>query len=226
MESVELPDYLFESPSSIYIAGPSSSGKSHLLLGILAERQKIFSQKVHNVVLFYGEYQALYENPEGGAVTLHYGFPTDEELQQYFTSFGGQHSLVIFDDLMDESATSPLGSDIATKLSHHRNVTCINLVQNIFKQGKSARSQAVNSHYIILTRTCRDLRQVNTLGQQLFPGKGGQFVQAYEDAVDSPLTKEYPGHLFIGCHPMKTKRDCRLLSNIFPMDGPKVLYRL
>ena len=226
MESIQLPDYLFESPSTICIAGPSSSGKSNILLAILAERQKMFSQKVHNVVLFYGEYQEIYENPLGGAVTLHYGFPTDEELEQYFVSFEGQHSLIIFDDLMDKAAESPLGSDIATKLSHHRNVTCINLVQNIFKQGKAARTQAVNSLYIILTCTCCDLRQVSTLGQQLFPGKGSQFVQVYEDAVDSPLNKKYPGHLFIGCHPMKTKRDCRLLSNIFPIGSPKVLYRL
>ncbi len=42
-------------------------------------------------------------------------------------------------------------------------------MQNIFAQGRSARVQALNSHYYILTRSTRDLRQISVLGGQMMP---------------------------------------------------------
>ena len=84
---------------------------------------------------------------------------------------------MILDDLMEEMANSALGQDIFTKLSHHRMFSCINVQQNLFVQGRTARSQAVNSQFYLLTRTCRDLKQISVLGAQMFPGKTADFVK-------------------------------------------------
>lgn len=107
-----------------------------------------------------------------------------------------------------------------------RNFSCINVQQNIFVQGPAARSQAINSQFYLLTRTCRDLKQMSVLGGQMFPGKSKEFVTIYRDAVDKPLETEVPSHLLVACHPFRTIRNCQLLSNIFPPDGAMVLYRV
>lgn len=98
--------------------------------------------------------------------------------------------------------------------------------QNLFVQGPKARSQALNSQFYLLTRTCRDLKQLAVLGGQMFPGKTADFVRVYRDAVDHPISTEFPSHLLVSCHPVSTRRDCQLLSNIFPPSGDRILYRL
>ena len=102
----------------------------------------------------------------------------------------------------------------------------VNVQQNLFVQGRAARSQAVNSQYYLLTRTCRDLKQLSVLGSQMFPGKTSEFVKAYRDAVDSPLTKQFPPHVLVSCHPLETDRECQLMANLFPPTADRVVYRL
>jgi len=103
---------------------------------------------------------------------------------------------------------------------------CINVQQNLFVKGRAARSQAINSQFYLLTRTCRDLKQLSVFGSQMFPGKSKQFVAIYRDAVDQPLETVLPSHLLVACHPFRTLRNCQLLANIFPPEGDMVLYRV
>ena len=226
MESVELPTHTFHAPCTIMLAGSTSSGKSTLCFEILRYRQELFSQPVKWVMYCYSEYQEIFKNPPGGDVLFHYGLPTQEELESYIKGFNGEHGLIILDDLMAEMASSSIGQDMYTKLSHHRNFSCLNIVQNIFVQGKAARNQALNSHFFILTRNCRDLRQIAVLGSQLFPGKSKDFVEIYKDAVDKPLNLRIPPYLLIACHPFKTQRGCQLMTNVIPPTADKILYRI
>jgi hypothetical protein len=226
MQTIELADHIFPAPSTIQLCGPSSSGKTSLVMEILRYRNQLFSQPVNGVLYAYSEYQDVFEDPPGGSVQFHYGLPTKEELESYIGSFEGRHFLLVCDDLMTEMAESPMAQDIMTKMSHHRNFSIININQNIFVQGSKARNQAVNSHFYILTRTCRDLKQISLLGSQMFPGKASEFVKVYRDAVDHPLDNTSPPHLLVACHPFKTQRNCQLLSSIFPPDGSRVLYRV
>ena len=226
MDIIELPDYLFPAPCTIQICGPSSSGKSRVAMEIMRYRQHLFSQPVARVVYCYSEYQDLFKNPPGGDIKFHYGMLDAEELEQYITSFNGNHFILVYDDLMSQVVASNLAEDVATKLSHHRNFTSINISQNIFAQGKSARVQSLNSQFYILTRTCRDLKQIGVLGSQLFPGKSTEFMKVFSDAVDHPLTMETAPHLLINCHPTETDRQCQLLANIFPPHDKMVLYQI
>ena len=226
MEKIDLPNEIFPAPCTILLAGMTGSGKTHICFEILKYRQELFSQPVKGVIYCYSEFQEIFNKPPGGEVTFHYGLPTAEELEAYIQRLKGEHGLIIFDDLMSEMARSSIGQDMYTKLSHHRNFSCLNIIQNIFVQGKAARNQTLNSHFFILTRTCRDLRQIAILGSQLFPGKTKDFVEIYKDAVDNPLKRDVPPYLLIGCHPFKTRRGCQLMTNIFPPNGNIVLYRI
>ena len=226
MEVITLEDHMFSSPCNITVAGPTGSGKTSLVLGMLKYRQELFSQGVAGVVYFYSEYQDVFTQIPGGETQLHQGLPTEEELVSYIEPFDKRHIIVVLDDLMSQVASSTLLADMFTKMSHHRNFSIINIAQNIYPPGKAARTQSLNSAFYLLTRTCRDLRQINEFGSQVFPGKSASFVKAYTDAVDNPLDISYPPHLLVSCHPLKTKRSCQLTSNILPPDGAIVLYKL
>src|SRR5438045_8997232 len=58
-------------------------------------------------------------------------------------------SLLIFDDLMMESKDNPFLVTLATRGCHHRNISCIQIVQNLFFGGRTAR---INSQYIVLMK--------------------------------------------------------------------------
>ena len=228
-EIIELPDHIFPALCTISICGPSGSGKTSFVMDILRHRQELFSQPVEGVIYCYSEMQEIFKEPpgEGGNVKFHFGLPNQDELIAYIDSFKGKFFLLIVDDMMSELSKSSIFQDCSTKLSHHRNFSLISIAQNIFPHGKSARTQSLNSHFYVLTRTCRDLRQISTLGSQLFPGKASDFLEIYKDAVDKPLYRNTPA-LVVNCHPLSTNRNCQLLANIFsPLEGrAMVLYRI
>lgn len=227
MDTVELPDHLFPAPCTITISGPSGSGKTYLTMDILKYRDQLFSQPVSGVIYCYSEMQDLFKIPsEGGPITYHHGMLTEEELEECIRKFKGEHFLIVYDDMMTEVAQSALVQDLASKLGHHRQISSITITQNIFVQGKCARTVALNNHFYFLTRTCRDLKQIATFGSQLFPSKGGRFLEIYRDSVDNPFSDDQTPHLLVSCHPFKTMRGFQLMANIFPPGSSMILYRI
>ena len=79
-----------------------------------------------------------------------------------------KQSAIIIDDLMEQVAGNPLITQIFTKGSHHRGISVILLVQNLFYKG--LRSISLNCHYICLFKQVRDRSQSMTLARQMFPG--------------------------------------------------------
>jgi len=85
--------------------------------------------------------------------------------------------------------------NLFTTHSHHQNIAVFLVTQNIFEQGKYARSISINCNYLILMNNPRDKRQITDLSGQMFPKKLNRVVEAYEDAVSKPY-----GYLFIDNH--------------------------
>ena len=177
METVQFEERLFTPGSTITVAGPSGSGKTSICMGILRYRQQLFTEPVAGTVYFYSEMQPAYKNGDIGPVYWHQGVPTIEQLEGYISKFQGKFFLMCFDDLFGQLVDSDIARDITTKYTHHRNFTCLAITQNIFAQGRQARNQAVNSHFYILTRTTRELKQISMLGDQMQPGKGRRLLE-------------------------------------------------
>ena len=98
--------------------------------------------------------------------------------------------------------------NLFTRGSHHRNLSVIYIVQNLFHQGKGSRSISLNSHYLVLFKNPSDKLQVLTLAKQMYPGLPDFFLKQYEEAVRRPY-----GYLLIDLK-TTTRDECRLRTNV------------
>ena len=119
-------------------------------------------------------------------------------------------NLVVIDDLMHELSNDQRMTNLFTKGSHHRNLSVIFILQNMFHRGKELRDMSLNSHYLVVFKSRRDGSQVNHLARQMFPGHVKYMQEAFEDATKRPY-----GYLFCDLKP-ETPTDFRLRTNIFP----------
>ena len=102
-------------------------------------------------------------------------------------------NLLILDDQMDEAGDSKTLSKLFTKGSHHRNLTVIYLVQNVFNQSKSQRTVSLNSHYNVVFLNRRDASQFRTLAYQMCSDNARWLLDAFKCSthkshIGSPFT--------------------------------------
>jgi DNA polymerase III delta prime subunit len=221
MTTVEIP---LIHPTTVLIAGPTGCGKTEFLLRLLTERG--VQQAPERIVCVYGEWQAAYDKiheiaRKQSAKLQFIHNPNAEALGELYESFNSntRNLLIIDDQMANNQIKSDQGSSITklfTQGSHHRNLTIIYIVQNIFNQSKEMRNVSLNSHYLVLFKNPRDKTQARTLGQQMFPSHPGFLLQAYEDAM-----KQKYGYLLIDLHPASDDAT-RIRTQIF---GETCVYR-
>jgi hypothetical protein len=69
-----------------------------------------------------------------------------------------QRNLIIIDDLMNK--TDQRVASLYTKKSHHRNISVMYIVQNLFHKGKYHRTISLSVHYMVLFKNPRDVSQI------------------------------------------------------------------
>ncbi len=99
---------------------------------------------------------------------------------------GCDTSLLVLDDLMVDATKNKEVSNLFTVGSHHRNLSVICLVQNLFYHGRENRTMNLNSQYLVLFRNPRDVLQVNCLAKQMNPGNTGWFMDKFRKATAKP----------------------------------------
>ena len=95
-------------------------------------------------------------------------------------------NLIVLDDLMAQSGEDKHIADIFTKGSHHRNLSVIYIVQNIFQHGRETRKISLNPDCIVLFKFPRDKQQVPILARKVNPGHVQEFMKSYEKATSCP----------------------------------------
>ena len=125
-------------------------------------------------------------------------------------------NLLILDDQMDEAVDSKTLSKLFTKGSHHRNLTVIYLVQNVFNQSKSQRTVSFNSHYNVVFRNRRDASQFRTLAYQMCQENARWLMDGFKCS-----THKSHGYLILDHHPL-TDEESSVLTNILP--GERLTY--
>ena len=165
----------------------------------------------------FGIHQPLYDEMKRTLqnFTLHHGLPTPSELDEYTQD--RKHRLIILDDLMQQVLKNDEMELLFTQGCHHRRISVIFITQNLIPQGKNSRNIALNTWYLILMKNPRDALQISYIGRQVFPGKPGYLLAAYEDAMKS----EKYGYLVLDLSP-HAQEDYRVRTRIFPGQFPFV----
>ena len=199
-------------PSNILISGPTGSGKTQFVSRLL--RSKLIDPFPSRILYLFSEWQHEYDSlleslPE---ITFQRGFP--DKLMDSFSP--NQTNLLILDDQMSKVGDKKELADLFTKGSHHRNLTIIYTVQNLFDKSKSMRTASLNSQYLVLFKSPRDKTIVQHLGNQMFPKNTKFLMDAFEDATQAPY-----GYLLMDLR-QDTPEEMRIRTNIFPEEQEAV----
>ena len=195
-------------PFTCVIAGPTGCGKTQFVKRLLLPAgENIIDPQPDSIVWCYGEYQDAYTYLASVLpyIQFHEGIPEDV----YTHSDRSKKTLIVIDDLMCETGNNKRVTELFTKGSHHRNLSVVLILQNLFYKGKEMRTISLNAHYMVLFKNPRDGSQITHLSQQMYPGRSKFMIEAYRDATSQPY-----GYLFIDLKP-ETPDDMRLRSNIF-----------
>ena len=179
------------------IAGPTGSGKTTFVERFLTTLPDVMVPVPEKIIWCYSEWQSAYEKLNG-FVDFVEGLPSVWE--------SGPRRLIIIDDLMNQ--TDDRVTELFTKGSHHRNMSVIQIVQNLFD--KKQRTINLNCHYTVLFKNPRDASQITHLAKQMYPGQVRFMQDAYKLATSQPF-----GYLVVDLK-QETLDHLRLRSNIFP----------
>lgn len=201
-------DPRFKLPFTAILSGSSGCGKSYFVKALLENMDQTMSTRPDKVIWCYGAYQPLYDEL-GKHVNVHFmeGLPsslTDESL------FPPGNNLLVVDDCMAEALNCDEICKAFTMYRHHRKLSVILLVQNLFHQGKYSRTLSLNANYLILFKSPRDKLQIRILAQQMFPGQKDYFLQVFNDATREPFS-----YLIVDLRP-ECSEELRLRTGILP----------
>lgn len=207
--------FYFECPASTMLVGPSMSGKTVLTMKILRNAAKMYKIPPARIIYAYGVYQKVFTELESDVenLTLHEGLPGRELIESLGSEDSHHHNLLILDDLLDEIGKSAEMCALFTREVHHRRISVMMLSQNIFHQSRYSRTINLNSSYLILMKTCRDLQQIHHLSRQMFPSTPKRLLEAWEDATRAPR-----GYLVVNNLTGSGDEDIRLSTGILPTE--------
>ena len=153
-------------PFACFVAGCTGSGKSVTVLKWILNAEKVFKTKFTEIFYFYG---SVYQDALFGDESLkHVHFSDDMCLLDKIIQHKHEPPgiLVILDDLMNDTANSPLILDLYTKGSHHRNISVINIVQNIFYKSPHFVTLKENTQYYYIKQFINESK-VKTLANHI-----------------------------------------------------------
>jgi hypothetical protein len=198
----------FEHPFTCLVAGPSKSGKTEFVKKILRALPLYVYPCPTRVVWTCGLQNPQQTKEINDITAVPVEFLEDIPNLSYFSS--DDINLLIIDDMMAEAGKSKHVADLFTKGSHHKNVSVMLLLQNLFHQGKKMRDIHLNANYIVLTKNPRDMKQITYLANQSYPQNPDFLVNAYKQCTNKPY-----GYLLVDfCQ--TTPDEYRAVTGIFP----------
>ena len=211
-------------PFTCMVAGMTCSGKTVWVQSLLQQAQNVIDQPPDRIIWCYSQWQPAYTQLLMMKPTIEFvqGIPSSLENDTYLDV--NIRNLIVNDDQMIEAGNDNRIVNLFTRGSHHRNLSVIYIVQNVFHQGKGSRSisaplkpgfERFTTEHGESTWCCskmphRDKLQILTLAKQMYPKQTALFLKEYEEAVRRPY-----GYLFVDLKPT-TPESCRLRTNVLP----------
>lgn len=208
MDEHNIIDARFKCPFGLIASGPSQVGKTSFVFNLIQQADSLIDQPLDYIFWFYGEYNdtiRLIETVYKDKIQPVQGLP--EDFDQYIKK--GQFGLHIYDDLMVESVSSRALTSMITKKCHHRSVSWILILQNLFYDGKERRTILRCAHYLVVFNNPLDQSVPHALAHKIMPRNQRLFLEIFEKAASKPH-----GYLLIDGH-QHTPYDARLRADIF-----------
>ena len=197
--------------SCMLVAGPIWSGKTSFVIRLLDSANILFDVVPSYVYWFYGQKTAQHDFLTKKNYIMFEGLPDNFD-------FCEPNSVIVLDDLMEESKDNVQVTALYTKAAHHKPYFVINITQNLYFQSKEQRTRHLNTQYMVIFKIPRDVNQIAVLSHQMYPNKKNYLVDIYREATEEPYS-----YLFIDLH-AKTAELIKLRSNILPLDPPMYTY--
>ena len=169
-------DPTWKHPFAATISGPTSCVKTQWTFKFIKHINQMVSPYIERLVWCYGIYQDIFDNQRN--IEFHEGIPNEDMFDEI------SRTLLILDDLMSQADDRV--ENIFTKLSHHKSVSVLFLMQNVFFKSKQARTISLNSHYIVAFKNARGAMQISNLARQMYSGNSKFMVEAFKDATSGP----------------------------------------
>ena len=203
-------------PFRMICTGASGVGKTMFVKKFLENINRVTLCNFSTVVFSYSLNQPLYDElRETMPNIIWVKGCMSSDIEAYLTSDSG-NKLLIIDDQMMESSTTPFLLELFTKLSHHMNTSVIFVVQNMFFQGKFFRTISLNATCFCIFKNPRDQRKISSIATQICPWNPKYVCQAYKDATKEPFS-----YLFIDLRP-DLDDTLRIRARILDLDGQVV----
>lgn len=199
--------FTFRHPFTMKVSGPSQSGKTHFVKTLLSH-EGYFTPPPRRVIWCYGNGNEKQNNEIRGSciypISFHEGIPKLQFLELH------KNSLIIFDDLMEESKSSKRVCELFTKGAHHNKISVILIVQNLFPAGTQTRTINLNGNYLVLMKSPQDISQIKTIANRSFTDDKEFFKDAWSKATERPR-----GYLVLDFM-QDTSTEKRVSTNILP----------
>lgn len=192
-------------PARVIVSAPSCAGKTSLIVRFLMN--DVFRPSPDRVVICYQWPQKTYNELTkkfGSRLQFVQGFSSDLVKPDYFNP--DVNNFLIIDDVLGGLNADMLR--LFTELSHHRNCTCVFLLQSIFPKERHAKTLATNATHRILLNNPSDAYQVMRFAQQLFPRHYKMFMEHYTDIMSTPY-----GYIVCSLAP-NCPKELRLSTNL------------
>jgi len=216
MNKPEEISVVLENPFTMFIAGPTKSGKTTFVDNLLANASQYYSDEPNLVFYFYNMHKPTHPRLLKNVDQFIEGVPSKEWLKDVHFHYGKNLTIVIDDQAM--SLSDEL-AELFTVGSSRAQANIIFITQNLFMPAKQARTISLNCNYFVIFKNPRDVQAAQNFLKQL-EGNTKTLCDIYADATSEPHS-----YLFIDLH-QKTRSENRFLSNIFSEnEKPPVLYR-
>ena len=201
--------FVFQHPMTMNVCGPTCCGKTTWLKQLLSNVNKMIEPRPHSIFWFFKRWQPIYTELKEKMNNIKFiqGIPPALKNAKFFDE--RFPTLFIFDDLMRDATKNSDICELYTEGSHHRNLSVICLLQNIYHHGRENRTMSLNTQYLILFKNPRDQLQVMTLSRQMFPHRSYLFMDQFNQATAEPY-----GYLVIDLK-QNTPDHQRLRTDVF-----------
>ena len=208
-------DLRLKHPCCVQISAFSGSGKTFIAAKIVRFRNRLFTEKIKQVVWLYKHWQPIYDDLKKEVNGIIFTNKL-EEIADYTSS--SDATLVVIDDFVTDMITQQNKFlPLFLELSHHGNNSILILTQSLFIPG--SRLALINCQYLLVLKLARDSSSLYRLAYQILPSSPKQLYKAYQHSVNS---RPY-GTFLMDSHPHQDDR-VRFRSNIFFWENDCYVY--